>query len=59
MLAKAKRFVQNNAKAIVAALCSFVAMAWLHLTGHVLPPEWEKALESVLIAVIVWAVPNK
>ena len=49
-----KNLVLQNAKAIVA----FVSALLVQLFGVNLPEEVQLAVTSLLIAVIVWLVPN-
>lgn len=49
-----KTLVLQNAKAIVA----FVSALLLQFVGAELPAEVQLALTSLLVAVVVWLVPN-
>jgi hypothetical protein len=51
--------IARNAKAIAAFVCSLVAMVWLRVSGHALDPVLEQSIEAFIIALIVWAIPNR
>lgn len=50
-----KNLVLQNAKAIVA----FIAVVVVQLFGVDIPQEVQLAVSGVLVALIVWLVPNK
>jgi len=49
--------ITANAKAIAAFLVSLVVMLFVHFNVNV-SPEVLAALESLIVATIVWLVPN-
>ena len=50
-----KTFILANAKAIVA----FIAAVVVQVFGVSLPEEVQVAVAALLVALIVWLVPNK
>lgn len=53
------QLVRANAKAIAAFLISLVAGLVLRSTGTAMPSDIELTLNSLVVSLIVWVIPNK